>query len=107
MAAGTQWMEDFLKDLPKILLKYYIRGTFQNCAGKLYSLYKEGSADVKAVIDQSGCISCGLCAETCPEVFRMSEDGPAEVYGEIVDEVQQSAEKARDNCPVSVISLIV
>ncbi len=31
---------------------------------------------MKAEIDRDGCISCGICASTCPEVFRMGEDGP-------------------------------
>lgn len=60
---------------------------------------------MKATVNRSGCISCGLCAETCPDVFRMAEDGLAEAYAEVIDDVRQSAEEARDNCPVSVISL--
>jgi len=60
---------------------------------------------MKASIDRDGCIGCGLCAEICPSVFRMDEEGLAEVYGEITDETQGSAEEARDSCPVSVISI--
>lgn len=60
---------------------------------------------MKAVIDRSGCIGCGLCAGTCPEVFRMAEDGLAEVYAPVDDTVIESAKEARDNCPASVISL--
>ena len=26
---------------------------------------------MKVMIDRDGCISCGLCAGTCPEVFQM------------------------------------
>jgi ferredoxin len=61
---------------------------------------------MKATIDRDGCIGCGVCAETCPEVFRMAEDGLAEAYTEEVpEEVLDSATEARDSCPVSVISL--
>jgi ferredoxin len=60
---------------------------------------------MKAVIDRSGCIGCGLCTDTCPEVFRMADDGFAEVYEEIDTEQEDSAEEARDSCPVSVISI--
>lgn len=60
---------------------------------------------MKASIDKSGCISCGLCVDTCPSVFRMADDGYAEVY---VDTVPADAEAdttlAQENCPVSVIS---
>lgn len=58
-----------------------------------------------AEIDRSGCISCGLCIDTCPEVFRMADDGLAEVYAEVEPTQEENAEEARDNCPVSVISL--
>ena len=61
---------------------------------------------MKAKLDRSGCIGCGLCAETCPEVFRMADDDLAEVHREDVPEgAEDSAAEARDNCPVSVISL--
>jgi ferredoxin len=61
---------------------------------------------MKAVIDRDGCISCGLCAETCPEVFRMADDGLAEVYvDEIPEEEEDAAAEAAEDCPVNVISV--
>lgn len=59
---------------------------------------------MRAEIDRDGCISCGMCADTCPEVFRMAEDGAAEVYvEEVPEELEDSATEAQENCPVSVI----
>ncbi len=56
------------------------------------------------VIERDGCISCGLCASACPEVYRMADDGLAEVYHQ-PDAVQEDeAKDAAANCPVSVIS---
>ncbi len=52
---------------------------------------------MEASIDRSGCISCGLCAETCPDVFRMADDGLAEMENE--------ASSAAQGCPVSVITV--
>jgi len=61
---------------------------------------------MNAKIDREGCISCGLCASTCPEVFRMADDGRAEVYSDPVPESAESAAvDAMDHCPVSVISI--
>lgn len=60
---------------------------------------------MRAEVNQTGCIGCGVCAATCPEVFRMCDDGLAEAYGHITDETRSNAKMARDNCPVSVISI--
>ncbi len=60
---------------------------------------------MNAIIDRDGCIACGLCAETCPEVFRMADDGLAEVYSNINTDTEDTATEAADNCPVSVISV--
>jgi len=60
---------------------------------------------MKVEIDRDGCISCGLCPETCPEVFRMADDGLAEVYGEVTEESVSEVQEAADGCPVGVISL--
>ena len=32
---------------------------------------------MKAIVDHDLCIGCGLCEETCPEVFRLRDDGLA------------------------------
>jgi len=61
---------------------------------------------MKAKLDRSGCISCGLCTETCPEVFRFADDGVAEVYQEDVPkEAEEKAVEAQEGCPVSVIEV--
>ncbi|MEA4894819.1 MAG: ferredoxin [Oscillospiraceae bacterium] len=61
---------------------------------------------MKAYIERSGCISCELCAATCPEVFQMAGDGLAEVIVEDVpEEHEEHVIEARDSCPVSVISV--
>ena len=60
---------------------------------------------MKAEVNQTGCIGCGVCAATCPEVFRMCDDGLAEAYQPIEAILLSKAQDARDNCPVSVISI--
>ncbi|MBH1939571.1 ferredoxin [Mobilitalea sibirica] len=61
---------------------------------------------MRAEIDREGCISCGLCVSTCPDVFRMGNDGPAEVYVDTVPpEAEDLAMEASENCPVAVISV--
>jgi ferredoxin len=50
------------------------------------------------------CIGCGLCSETCPEVFSMTDEGVAEAIDEEVsEEYLDAAAEAMDDCPVSAI----
>lgn len=67
---------------------------------------KKGVITMVAEVDREGCIECGLCASVCPEVFRMGDDGPAEVYVDTVPESSESsAVEAQEGCPVSVIKV--
>lgn len=58
---------------------------------------------MKVTIDKYGCIGCGLCAGTCPEVFRMREDGLAQTYAQPPKEKENAVREAEENCPASVI----
>lgn len=61
---------------------------------------------MKAKLDRNGCIGCGLCAQTCPEVFRIADDGVAEVFLEDVPaSAEDNAVEAQNGCPVSVITV--
>ena len=60
---------------------------------------------MKIEIDREGCIGCGLCAEICPEVFRIAEDGLSTVLPGANGSDDKIAEAA-ENCPVDVIHLI-
>ncbi|MFB6291150.1 MAG: ferredoxin [Candidatus Bipolaricaulia bacterium] len=61
----------------------------------------------KPAVDEDLCIACGLCSQTCPEVFELNNDaGYAEVKEDAVDcEVAGCCEEARDLCPVDAIQL--
>ncbi len=61
---------------------------------------------MKATVDQDNCISCGLCIDTCPEVFSYNENDVSQaIEGDIPADCLDKAEEARDGCPVSVIDL--
>ena len=50
------------------------------------------------------CIGCGLCADTCPEVFSMTDDGTAQsIATEVPAQAEASALDAMQSCPVSAI----
>ena len=51
-----------------------------------------------------GCIGCGLCAGTCPDVFSMTDEGVAvAIETEVPENVINSATEAKDGCPVGAI----
>lgn len=55
------------------------------------------------VVDQEICISCGLCVNSCPLVFRFNSAGKSECYDQSgADEAAIQA--AIDGCPVQAIS---
>lgn len=69
------------------------------------------------IIDRDSCISCGLCWNTCPEVFEQNlEDGLSQILtalqengnlGEatIEDEFRECVQQAADGCPASAITV--
>lgn len=61
---------------------------------------------MRAEIDQSGCIGCGLCVSTCPEAFAMGDEQKAEVMlSPIPANLEECVSSAAENCPVSVIEI--
>ena len=51
-----------------------------------------------------GCIGCGLCEGTCPEVFSMRDAGVAvAIEAEVPEEALASAAEAKEGCPVGAI----
>lgn len=54
-----------------------------------------------------GCIGCVLCADTCPQVFSMTDEGLAKaIESEVAEADKAAAAEAKDLCSVSVIEEI-
>lgn len=52
---------------------------------------------------EDGCIGCGMCAGTCPSVFRMTDENLVEVFAQPEPSEEAVAQDAADGCPVHVI----
>ncbi|MFA5422957.1 MAG: ferredoxin [Phycisphaerae bacterium] len=57
---------------------------------------------MKARIDDT-CTSCGLCVDTCPDVFEMGPDKAVVKVNEVPAEFEDLAQQAADECPVEAI----
>jgi len=61
---------------------------------------------MKPKVDEDLCIGCGLCEDTCPEVFALQDDGYAHVIAEDPgEELYGCTRDACDACPVAAITI--
>jgi ferredoxin len=60
---------------------------------------------IKKVWIEEGCTACGLCVETCPEVFKM-EDSATVIEGVNYSDYEKNVIEAAENCPVEVIKYV-
>jgi len=55
------------------------------------------------IVDQSLCSGCGICIETCPEVFATTADGKAQVIKQ--ESTTCNLEEVADLCPTEAIEI--
>jgi len=60
---------------------------------------------MKVKIDpRDECLGDGICADECPEVFEMADDGLAQVINENPsDDLREAVQSACDECPAEII----
>lgn len=51
---------------------------------------------------EEGCISCGLCEEICPEVFKLEEQAVV-IEGVNYSDYEKKIKEAAESCPAEVI----
>ncbi len=49
------------------------------------------------------CTACGLCVDTCPDVFEMGSDMAEVAENEIAAKFEDAVQQAADECPVEAI----
>ena len=52
------------------------------------------------------CTACGLCSETCPEVFQLGDVIAEVIVDEVPPEYEDSVQEAAEDCPVQAIAVI-
>jgi ferredoxin len=51
------------------------------------------------------CTACGLCCDTCPEVFEMGRDMAEVIIDEVGQEQERAVEQAAEECPIGAIRI--
>jgi len=49
------------------------------------------------------CTACGLCSDTCPEVFELGDELAQVIVDEVPREQEDAVQQAADECPVEAI----
>lgn len=59
---------------------------------------------MKAIVDKDLCSGCGLCADTCPEVFEIKDNIAIVKVSKVPEDLIESCKQAADDCPVEAIT---
>jgi ferredoxin len=57
----------------------------------------------KVTVDNSTCVGCGLCEQSCPEVFQVQGDGIAHVKAQSC--ATHNLAEIAEQCPVNAIKV--
>ncbi|MGI6328835.1 MAG: ferredoxin [Dethiobacteria bacterium] len=59
---------------------------------------------MKAYVNEE-CILCGLCADTCPEVFELGDERAEVIVDEVPEEHEECCQEAAEGCPTDAIEI--
>jgi len=66
-----------------------------------------GEGKLKVVINKPACCGYGVCAEICPDVYKLDENGIVYVDDEIVPAgMEDLAREGADACPQAAIKVV-
>ncbi|OGV73189.1 MAG: ferredoxin [Lentisphaerae bacterium RIFOXYB12_FULL_65_16] len=60
---------------------------------------------MKAAVNKDLCTGCGLCVDTCPEVFHLEDDVAAVQMDPVPPEEEAACREAAEGCPVDAITI--
>ena len=65
------------------------------------------AGQLKVIINKPACCGYGVCAEICPEVYKLDEHGMVYVDSETVPEgLEALAREGADACPQSALKIV-
>ena len=60
---------------------------------------------MKATVDKSLCVGCGLCSDICPEVFEMDGDQAVAKVDKVPAGAEDACREAARQCPTEAIKI--
>ena len=60
---------------------------------------------MKVIVDADACTGCGLCVETCPEVYEMVDDIAKVKADPVPADAEENAKLAAEDCPSEAIKV--
>lgn len=60
---------------------------------------------MRVKVDGELCTGCGLCVDTCPQVFEMDDSTAKVIVPAVPENARHPCREAADNCPVEAISI--
>jgi ferredoxin len=62
---------------------------------------------LKVVIDRAACCGYGICADICPQVYKLDANGIVYVDDAIVPQgLEESAKQGADACPQAALKVV-
>jgi ferredoxin len=60
---------------------------------------------MRVTVNEEECIGCGLCVETCPDVFELKDDKAVVKMEDVPEKLVDSCREAAEECPVEAIQV--
>ncbi len=60
---------------------------------------------MKVKVNKDTCIGCNLCADNCPDVFKMYGDLSVVIVYMVPSEAEDTTRETAQNCPVEAITI--
>ncbi len=60
---------------------------------------------MKVTIDKELCTGCGLCIDTCPDVFELQGDFAVVKVNLVPEGAEECVQQAAEDCPASAIKV--
>jgi len=61
---------------------------------------------MKVEVDEETCTGCGLCEDTCPEVFELGDETASVKVDVVPDNAKEECRQAVEDCPVEAITIV-